>query len=642
MSAAIRDDGSMNPTRTFALSREIDTEARTVALACSSEEPYRRWWGVEILDHAPGSIDLSRLADGRHPLLLGHEWDKQIGVIDSVSIGADRKLRAVARFSRSELGSEIMTDVADGIRSLVSIGYTIDEMQEERAAEDGAVEVMRTLKFAEFEAEMRARYGADFDFTRAASDAALANSDDQPTFRVTRWAPFEVSIVPIPADATVGVGRAAGAVAAGAAVPQPTPAIPAPQEKKMSEAPAIIDAGADKKVAATEISKIAQQYKDYGAEALALEHIAKGSTVEDFQRALLEKQETVSKIAASAGDLGLSKKEIKHYSVLRAVRGLVDKDWKHAGFEKECHDAILARAGVKEAPNNGVFMPVEVQQRDMTSAGASGSNYLVATDNLASSFIDLLRNRAAVAQLGATMLTGLQGNVTIPKQTAASTAYWLTNEATAITESQPTIGQLALTPKNIGAYTEISRLLMLQNSPAADALVMNDFAKVLALGIDLAALEGNGSGAPVGIANTAGIGSVTGTSIDYAKVLEFQTDVAGANALAGNCAYLTTPAIAALLLQRVKVSSTFSPLWEGGVLDGQMCGFKAASSNQLTAASMIFGDFSQVVIAEWGMLELATNPYANFTAAITGIRAIQTVDVGIRVAGAFSRATSIT
>ena len=172
---------------------------------------------------------------------------------------------------------------------------------------------------------------------------------------------------------------------------------------------------------------------------------------------------------------------------------------------------------------------------------------------------------------------------------------------------------------------------------------MNDLAKVLAVAIDLAALEGSGSsGQPTGIANTAGIGSVTGTSIAYAGIVEFQTDVAGSNALAANCAYVTTPAVAALLKQRVKVASTYSPIWEGNVLDGNVDGYRAMSTNQVTAASMVFGDFSQVVIGEWGMLELALNPYANFTAAISGIRAIQTVDVGLRYAGAFSRATSIT
>lgn len=243
-----------------------------------------------------------------------------------------------------------------------------------------------------------------------------------------------------------------------------------------------------------------------------------------------------------------------------------------------------------------------------------------------------------------TMLTGLVGNVTVPKLTGSGTAYWLTNEATAITESNATFGQLSLAPKTLGAYTELSRLLMLQSTPAAEALVMNDFAKVLALAIDLAVFEGSGSaGQPTGISQTGSIGSVTGTSLDLAKAIEFQTDLATGNALADGCAYITTPAVAGLLKGRARISSTDSQtIWNGSVLDGSIEGFRATTSTQLTAASMIFGDFSQVICAEWGMLEIALNPYAQFTTAITGIRAIQSVDVGVRQAAAFSRATSIT
>jgi len=206
------------------------------------------------------------------------------------------------------------------------------------------------------------------------------------------------------------------------------------------------------------------------------------------------------------------------------------------------------------------------------------------------------------------------------------------------------VGQLALTPKSVGAYTEISRLLMMQSTPAADFLVMNDLSKVIALAIDLAALEGSGAaGQPTGISLTAGIGSVTGTAFSLASAIEFQTDVASGNALTTGCAYLTTPTVAGLLSGRARIANTDSlTLWRGNVLEGQVEGYRAATTTQLTAGSMVFGDFSQVVIGEWGMLEMALNPYANFQAAISGIRAIQTVDVGIRQAAAFSRAVSIT
>jgi len=577
--------------RAFLFEREkIDEETRTVELAFSSEAPYERWWGIEILDHSKSAVDLTRLKSGG-PLLCDHDSRDQIGVIESVRIDADRVGRAVVRFGRSARAEEIFRDVIDGIRQNVSVGYAIDDLVLE------------------------------------------AKSGDDETYRVTRWTPYEVSLVSVPADFTVGVGRAADPVQEIKMSVIETPAAPVDVAKIQAEART-----AEQKRAA-EIIAIGEQFALQG---MAAEALRAGEPVDAFRSKVMEKLAS-RPLPNPTAEVGLSGGEKQRYSVLRALRALVDKDWTNAGFERECHQAILKRAGIAEAPNNGFYVPYEIQQRDMTATTGNAGGYVVATDNLAGSFIDLLRNRAVVAQLGATMMTGLVGNVTIPKQTAAATAYWLTNEATAITESQMTLGQLALSPKNVGAYTELSRQLMLQSSPAADALVMNDLARVLALAIDLAALEGSGaSGQPTGISQTAGIGSVTGTSIDYAKVLEFQTDVAGGNALAANCAYVTTPAVASLLKQRVAFSSTASPLWEGGILDGNLQGFRAVATNSVTAASMVFGDFSQVVIGEWGMLELALNPYANFAAAISGIRAIQTVDIGIRQAGAFSRATSIT
>jgi len=632
-----------NPFRTFALTREIDTQARIIDMACSSEEPYRRWWGIEILDHAPGSIDLSRLADGRHPLLLNHDMADQIGVVDSVTLGGDRVLRARCKLSRSAAGEEILQDVADGIRSLVSIGYMIDELQEERRADDGTVQAIRTWSFPEFTAEMRAKHGESFDFARAASAAIAATADDEPVFRVTRWTPYEISIVSVPADATVGVGRAAGAVtpAAPAAAAEPTPVI---MENIIMPEVQVADLAAAEKARVAEIRAVAEAFKQHDVAEAALDAIANSKSVAEFQRGILDKIASAYTISAAKGpDIGLSSRETQNYSVLRAIRAMVDRDWSKAPFEAEVSSAIAKRAGLDATPNGGFLVPYEIQKRDMTAGTAANGGYLVATDNLGANFIDMLRNRTVVGRLGATVLSGLQGNVTIPKQTAGGTAYWLTNEATAITESQQTLGQLALTPKSVGAYTEVSRQLMMQSSPAADQLVMNDLAKVLAIAIDAAALEGTGSGgAPTGISATAGIGSVTGTTIAYAGILEFQTDVAGSNALAANCAYVTTPAVAALLAGRQRFSGTDTPLWAGNLLDGTVSGFRAMSTLQVTAASMVFGDFSQVVIGEWGMLEIALNPYANFAAAISGIRAIQTLDVGIRYAGAFSRATSIT
>ena len=282
-----------------------------------------------------------------------------------------------------------------------------------------------------------------------------------------------------------------------------------------------------------------------------------------------------------------------------------------------------------------------VNQRDLTVASASGGGYLVGTENM--SFIDVLRNRSVALRMGATPMPGLVGNVTIPKQTAGATAYWLSSEGTAITEGALTFGQLALTPKTVGAYVEVSRLLMMQSSPAAEGIVTSDLAQQVALAADLAVLHGSGSaGQPTGISATGSIGSVTGTSLAYAGVLEFQSDVAGNNVMPARGGYVTTPAVAALLMARQRFSSTDTPLWEGNLWDGRMVGFPAMSSAQVNSATMIFGDWSQCVIGEWGVLEVSLNEQANFPMGVVGFRAFYTMDVGVRYAGAFSVATSIT
>jgi len=314
----------------------------------------------------------------------------------------------------------------------------------------------------------------------------------------------------------------------------------------------------------------------------------------------------------------------------------------HGGFVGELHEETMRQSGQVPSSPHARLLPLSlIGSRDMTVASASGGGYLVETQN--GPFIELLRNRSVVRRMGARVLSGLRGNLALPKQTGAATAYWLANEATPITESQQTLGQILLTPKTVGAYTEVSRQLILQGGPAAEAMVRADLAAVLALAQDLAALAGSGTGGqPLGLLNAAGIGTFPGTTLGVAGLLEAQSDVAAANGLTPACGYVTTPAVAALLAGRVRFASTNSPLWEGNLLDGAVLGFPAMSSIQLPSATAIFGDFSQLVIGEWGVLEVSVNPFASFAAGIIGVRAMLSLDIGVLNAAAFSVATAIT
>jgi len=408
---------------------------------------------------------------------------------------------------------------------------------------------------------------------------------------------------------------------------------------------AIERAAADKSLQRIKaIEAVAKQFEHFQLGEMPQQAIRNGISSEDFAKQVMDH------IAARGAqqwqpEVGMTSKETKQYSIIKAIRAMLSNDWSNAGLERAASIAFAdkaAAAGLQRQSENSFFLPFEVQKRDLTVGTATAGGNMVATTLRPQDFIEMMRNRTLLKELGARTLSGLVGNADITKQTGAATAYWLANEGTAITESQQTVGLLQLRPKVCGAYTEVSRLLLQQSTPDADQFVMEDLAKVLAVALDVAGINTGGGGAPVGILGTASIGAFTGASLDYAALLNAQTDVAAANALTTSCAYLTTPAVAALLSARVKVASTYSPLWDGNILEGNVCGFRGRTTVQMPAATAIFGDFSQVIFAEWGAIEIAANPFANFAMGITGIRAFMTADVGVRIAGAFSAADSIT
>jgi HK97 family phage major capsid protein len=583
--------------RTVALERaSLNEETRSIELAFSSEAPVERSWGIEILGHSEDEMDREWIGGGTAPLLLDHNPREQVGVVEGVTLGEDRKARAVVRFGRSARAEEVMRDVADGIRTNVSVGYELLDIREEPAKKGEPL-----------------------------------------TYRAVRWRPLEVSLVSIPADMTVGVGREAPA----SVLPQPKTQESTGMEPEVKEAPAAraIDDGAEAR-RQKEIMDLATlaNVRDMGVDA-----VLKGDTVELFRgKVLLARQGEAKPLGVAPAQLDLTPKEVARYSVFRAMRAAAENDWKDAGLELEAHRELSKRFGAGQGKRS-FYVPLDVQKRDLVAATPSAGGNLVATDNI--SFIDILRARSVAMRMGAMRMTGLVGNVTVPRQTGAATAAWLANEGTGVSDTDQTFSQMALSPKNVAAYTELSRQLMMQSSPSAEMIVMNDLAAVVALAVDSAAIQGTGlTGQPTGIISTSGIGSVTGTTLAYSGILEFQTDVMAANALINpaTSGYVATPAVAALLATRQRFASTDTPLWEGGLMDGRVAGFTAMSSTQMPASRLLFGDFSQLVIAEWGALELDVNPYANFPAGITGVRAFYTVDVGVRYAASFAYSTAIT
>ena len=564
-----------------------EVEDRTYEFPFSSEFPVARYFGNEILSHDAKAADLSRLNDGA-PLLFNHNPDRVIGVVERAYIdGKKRRGYARVRFSRNPFAQEVLSDVKDGVLRNVSFGYSIDKMEE-----------------------------------RGSGD-----------FVATAWSPYEVSVVSVPADPGVGIGRALEAESAASAAPTPDP-IPSMENTTTDLAVVRAEAAEAERSRIAGISALCDKHNmaDLGRQL-----IESGRSIDEARAAVLDKLDIKQEpVTMSAAEIGLTEKESRSFSFLRAINYLANPTDRSArdaaAFEIEASDAAAAKLGRQ---SRGITIPQDVLRRDLTVGAATAGGNLVATELDAGSFIDLLRNASALDQAGATVLTGLTGNVAIPRQSGAGTAYWVA-ESGSPTESQQTVDQVSLTPKTVAAFTDYSRRLMIQSSIDVENMVRSDLARVLALKIDLAGLYGTGSnGEPLGLKLTTGIGTENFAAAipTFAEVVALESDVATANALLGSPVYLMNAAMRGGLKTKAKDAGSGLFVMEGNEVNG----YQGVLSNQVESGDLWFGNFADLIIGYFSGLDLMVDPYTHSTSGTVRVVAMQDVDIAVRHPESFSR-----
>ena len=597
--------------------KSFDEKNKTIELSFSSEEPYERYWGIEILDHSTTSVNMERLNNSA-PLLFNHDRDIVIGVVEYAKI-EDKKGIARVRFGNSAKALEVFSDVVDGIMRNVSVGYSINEMRLE------------------------------------------SESDGVETYRVTDWLPFEISIVSIPADATIGVGRESQLESQVVKInkevkdmknkrnqeetpneevkQEETETVATSNEETPNEEEKSLNVETIKdttlKAERERVAEISAIGGQFNVKDLASEAIANGESVANFRAKVMDNMKNGNEIKTNAdqGNLGLTQNEVKRYSLGRALRAHITGDWSKAGYELELSRAVEKLTGVTA---QGFYVPHDIlSQRDLTVANSGDA--LVQTEIMGSNFIDVLRNNMIISKLGGKVLTGLVGNVSIPKQLSGANTQWIAEGAEG-TQDDLTLGFLPMSPKTINAITGYSRQMLLQGNPSVDEIVLNDLAMSLAQGIDAGALNGTGAdGQPTGILNTTGIGAVSMATVDgglsFENVVALETAVNAQNARGLN--YVMNATTAGACKTTPKVDG--QPIY---LMDnGQMNGYDVEITNALGANKMIFGDFSQVVTGLWGGLDIITERNAK-TGGYT-ISGFQSVDIGVRHAQSFSATTNI-
>lgn len=605
----------LNRSATF--QREsVDVEKRMVEVAFSSEAEVERWFGKETLSHDAKACDLSRLNDGG-AVLFNHRWDSQIGVVERAWIDSDKKGRALIRFGNGALAQEKFQDVQDGILRHISVGYSVNDMT---------------------------------------CDNPEADWDDR-RYIVTDWQPYEISLVTVPADTSVGVGRNAENLINQQFNQQIIPQGNRNMDKDQNTTATVVDNIDPNNTAergmqtererVAELIAIGQAYADYGGERMAADAIRNGHSKEQLQAKLLDTMRT--KPTNTNHEIGLTPKEQQQYSLARAIHAAASGDWSQAGFERECSQAMAQK--MTGYTVRGFLVPMDALTR-------AASNYTVANNASAGSMVDtefrpqnligLLQERMLLTRLGATYLDGLVGDVSIPKVLKGHTYSWI-NEDGSADASAAEFGQVPLKNKTISGRTQLSRKLLQQSSIGIEAFARNSLLDAIAEGIDVAAFTGTGSGAqPRGILNTTGIGAVsTGGTVAWKHIVELETVVDEALAKGDSMTYITTRPVRGLLKTTPHGANTHGYLWntDGNTLNG----YPAIASGRIPKTlgngsqhGMLFGDFSQLLVGSWGVLDLLVDPYSSSETGAVKIVAFQDVDFAVRHAQAFAAIKDIT
>ncbi|MCE2838229.1 MAG: phage major capsid protein [Cyanobium sp. 49614_E6] len=607
----------------------VSEDERSIEFPFSSEYPVARYFGNEVLAHDERSADLTRLNDSA-PLLFNHDPNKVIGVVERAWIdGKAKRGYATVKFSRNAFAQEVLADVKDGVLRNVSFGYAINEMEQ-----------------------------------RGSGD-----------FIATSWAPYEISVVSIPADPTVGVGRSLEidpAASAASPTPETEPEVPMENTPDISA----VRAEAAQEAAKAErarISGITALTEKHGMADLGRQLIEGGRSLDEARAAVLEK--IGSKPVDTVAPVEMASEERAGYSITAGIRAALTGDWssREAGLVRELSREV-EKSGISKTAERSFFVPFAALAKRatyVTSGPTTGGN-LVATDLLADDFIEALRNGSLMLSLGVRTMPGLVGNVAVPRRSGVANTYYLSTQTTAITQSESTFDQVTLAPKNLAALSKYSRQTLLQGTPGIEELVRRDLTDGLNLAVDLGILNGSGSsGQPTGIMQTSGIGSVAmgtnGGAITLEKLVDLETEVMIDNGAVNRDAvsYVTNAKVMGALKKLRAGGSTSSdgPFLVNqigntlgrGPAGSEINGYPIGVTNQVPSnltkgtssgvcSAVLMGDFSQAMVGFWGNgLEITVGEDSDdFSKALTSVRGIITYDVAVRHPESFAAILDVT
>ncbi|ELD5414026.1 phage major capsid protein [Escherichia coli] len=602
-------------------------------IAFSSTQPYQRqFWDEqnqemvvldEILVHTPEAVDLSRL-NNNAPLLFNHNFDNHIGVVCDARIDADNVGRALVKFSKhGTLANDIRNKVIEGTMEKISVGYDIKEYH--------------------------------IDYTKG-------------QLIVTKWAPFEISFVTVPADDSVGLNRSLNTITVNlgakrdmtkeqieeikeeqeSAQVEETPVeenkepkVEETQERQVeenkedenledgkdAEHPESVDDDSstvreteevkeEREAAPVEEEKIEEVAERSEEDELEIREIARELNIDDeeLKRALAIKDMTpeafrtkalnnITNVQRNNEQIKDSKME-KTFDLNNVIRSLVDG--AALGANEAEYSAMAAGAAMQRgraARGGSVFVPAAAMRA--AAAGNTKADLTAITDEklLTESYIEMLLPASCLGRLGVTVLSGLNSPIAVPKMTASSVeAFGFVDENGSAPESKATFANVKMSPKTFAGGNPISRASIKQ-VPGIATLITDHINKSVRTKLEQLILsDKDNTRGPAGLVKQlVDGGRVTKKAAfsykDFLKEIAALTD---AGVPAQSIKFAMSGATAAELESTLKDNGVSGYIIE----NGKLAGYDVVTSGVIPADHIVLGDFSGIMIGEWGGLEL--------------------------------------
>lgn len=646
-------------TRTFNFRAEQDGD-KPVRIAISSDEPYLLKFGwqygldevYEVLGHKEGEVDLSYMIEGA-PLAVDHDVRDQVGVLENVTVDADGKMRADVRFSQSTRGKEIEQDVIDGIRTRISVGYQVKDF-EMVSEEDDKIPSVRATNWTPYEASLVAipadltvGVGRDLE-----EDDEPENGGDLSVVEEEKEDEFELEIEEEDEEEeTKATDEDEDDEVEEEVVEEKEDDADEDDEKEdedEEEKEVEVDEDEEEKeledsddedledeeekhiIVATNkgaramkrFSQLARIANEYNKTSDLPKWIDDDRSVESVMDEILDERSNAHSVEQPI----LNEREQNEFSVIAAVEAI------SAGENSLVNEIGLerAKAAGMTIKKDAIYIPLNVPmfeskrtylQGSGDGASAIGMNYI--------SFEDALRNESIIGQLGV-QVQEFSDQVTMP-YAGGATPSWI-GENGEVTATSGSVDTLTWTPKACALDVPYTRQLrQLDGTYSIESIVRRDILGALQEASETAVFQGSGSNEPLGIEFDDNIFNVSAhaNEVTYNDFTQMQASQSIAKGAQSNRFWVMPPALYATGLTKPRLQKDFTTSYVSGsvfedtnyviagpslIEDGMIAGDLVISSNFVTATSatiqkVVYGNFQQVLLAHFGVLEIVVNPY---------------------------------